>query len=114
DQGCGSGDGFARLRRRDRLAPDGPSDRDPLRITTAIGDGPSLDDFRADRNLCSPDLDRPDLRLRLRVQARVVPDLELLQLLQPPRRVRGPRSVGLPPGPALADVRDPLRRAVRP
>src|SRR5437868_11214195 len=56
---------------------------------------------------CTPDLDRADLRLHLRVQARLVPDLQLLRLLQLRGRLRRAGPVGIPPGPALADLRDP-------
>src|SRR5207248_11371305 len=78
----GTGDGVARLRWCDRLAVDGAADRDPFGPASALALRQNVDDVRPGRNLRSPDLDRAHLRLHLRVQAGLVPDLQLLRLLQ--------------------------------
>ena len=71
--------------------------------------------LRPHRDLGAPGLDRPDLLLRLRLQARPDADRRLLQLLprHGRRAVRGPGQLGLPPDPALVHVHDPVRRALR-
>ena len=43
---------------------------DPLRAAATIAARPNRHDLRPDRDLCAPGLDRPDLRVLLRLQAR--------------------------------------------
>src|SRR5207247_10603681 len=77
----GPGDRLARLRRRNRLAADGFADRHPFRFAPALGLRQNVDDVRPDRDLRSPDLDRADLRVHLRVQSRLVLYLQLMIFL---------------------------------
>ena len=67
-------------------------DRHPQRAQAALAARPGRDGVRADRPLRPPGLDRPDLRLRLRLQAGADADRRLLRLLQPvgERRCGGP------------------------
>ena len=75
------GDRFTRLRRRRPLAVALDPGRHPLGAAAALDHGPRHDDARPDRDLGAPGVDRPDLLLRLRLQARPDPDRRLLQLL---------------------------------
>ena len=70
DQGGRARDRLARLRRRHPLDDDRPLRRDLLRAQATIADRQIRDGLRPDRRLRAPDLDRPDLRVRLRRQAR--------------------------------------------
>ena len=113
-----AGHGLARLRRRRPLAAALDPDRDPLGAEAPLADRPGGDGLRPDRHLGAPGLDRADLRLLLRLQVPGVgpaahADHGLLRLLQPLAGARRARAVGVPHDPALADVRDPVRRALR-
>ena len=72
------------------------------------------DGLRADRDLGASRLDRPDVLVLLRLQARLVPDLRLLRLLQPVDAVRRTDRMGVPHDPALDLVRAALRGVLRP
>ena len=74
---------------------DRDTDRHPLGPATAFAVGPSVDDVRPDRDLDAPDLDRADLRLRLRLQAPHHADHGVCRRHQPAaRRAAAARSSG--------------------
>ena len=86
----------------------------PRSLFDRAGDG-----LRPDRRVRAPGLDRADLLLLLRLQAatlrrsRTTRTSSATRRSWTPARPGGPVAVGLPPDPAVDDVRDPVRGALR-
>ena len=85
DPRCRTGDGLARVRRRDSLDAARAPDRHPLRAPTAIAPGPRRDGLRAARDLAAGRLDRARAPVLDRLPARLVPERGVLRLPQPDR-----------------------------
>ena len=111
-----SGHHGARPRRRRPVDADRAAHRDPLGVAPALAHRQGGDDLHPHRHLGAGRVDRPAPPVLRRLQ--VGPDAErgVLRRHRPAggRVVRRPRRLGLPHDPALADVRDPLRRELRP
>ena len=117
DHGGRPRDRVARDRRRRPLDADRALGRDLLRVEAAIARRQGGDGLRPRRRVSPPGVDRVDLLVLLRRQVGHHADRQLRELLRRASGLGAARralAVVLPHDLALDDVRDSLRRALRP